>query len=92
MAAKQYSDEAANVYERAIGTVLNTSMLLRFAYADFEEGRMNYEKVHSIYKSYLENEITTDPTLVLTWNPLLYYLCNVLYTYAFYFFRRMYSI
>ncbi|XP_026810238.1 protein suppressor of forked [Rhopalosiphum maidis] len=62
-AAKQYSDEAANVYERAIGTVLNTSMLLRFAYADFEEGRMNYEKVHSIYKSYLDNEITTDPTL-----------------------------
>jgi hypothetical protein len=43
---------------------LNTSMLLRFAYADFEEGRMNYEKVHSIYKSYLDNEITTDPTLV----------------------------
>lgn len=39
-------------------------MLLRFAYADFEEGRMNYEKVHNIYKSYLENEITTDPTLV----------------------------
>ncbi|KAL4083506.1 hypothetical protein QTP88_028822 [Uroleucon formosanum] len=62
-AAKQYSDEAANIYERAIGTVLNTNILLRFAYADFEEGRMNYEKVHSIYKSYLENEITTDPTL-----------------------------
>lgn len=38
-------------------------MLLRFAYADFEEGRMNYEKVHSIYKSYLENE-PIDPTLV----------------------------
>lgn len=39
-------------------------MLLHFAYADFEEGRMNYEKCHNIYKSYLENETTTDPTLV----------------------------
>lgn len=38
-------------------------MLLYFAYADFEEGRMKYEKVHQIYEKFLEME-DADPTLV----------------------------
>lgn len=38
-------------------------MLLYFAYADFEEGRHKYEKVHQIYSKFLDiPEI--DPTLV----------------------------
>jgi hypothetical protein len=38
-------------------------MLLYFAYADFEETRMKYEKVHQIYQRILELE-DLDPTLV----------------------------
>ncbi|CAB3367662.1 Hypothetical predicted protein [Cloeon dipterum] len=53
-AAKLFGDEAANIYERAITTILNKNMLLYFAYADFEEGRVKYEKVHNIYTRLLE--------------------------------------
>ncbi|KAL0281231.1 UNVERIFIED_CONTAM: hypothetical protein PYX00_002281 [Menopon gallinae] len=53
-AVKIFSDEAANIYERAIGGVLSKNMLLYFAYADFEEGRHKYEKVHQIYTKFLE--------------------------------------
>lgn len=35
--AKLFSDEAANIYERAIGTLLKKNMLLYFAFADYEE-------------------------------------------------------
>lgn len=35
--AKLFSDEAANIYERAISTLLKKNMLLYFAYADYEE-------------------------------------------------------
>jgi len=38
-------------------------MLLYFAYADFEEGRLKYDKVHQIYDRFLEIE-DIDPTLV----------------------------
>lgn len=62
-AVKIFSDEAASIYERAITGVLSKNMLLYFAYADFEEGRHKYEKVHQIYTKFLEiPEI--DPTLV----------------------------
>ncbi|XP_031756376.1 cleavage stimulation factor subunit 3-like [Xenopus tropicalis] len=37
--AKLFSDEAANIYERAISTLLKKNMLLYFAYADYEERR-----------------------------------------------------
>lgn len=61
-ASKLFSEEAANMFERATSTLLNKNMLLYFAYADYEEGRLKYEKVHQIYNKYLE--ITdVDPTL-----------------------------
>lgn len=62
-AAKMFSDEAGAVFERATSTLLKNNMLLYFAYADFEEGRMKYEKVHQIYEKFLEME-DIDPTLV----------------------------
>ncbi|XP_030650237.1 cleavage stimulation factor subunit 3 [Chanos chanos] len=61
--AKLFSDEAANIYERAIGTLLKKNMLLYFAFADYEESRMKHEKVHSIYNRLLAIE-DIDPTLV----------------------------
>ncbi|CAH0394855.1 unnamed protein product [Bemisia tabaci] len=61
-ASKLFSDEAATIFDRATSTILKHSMLLHFAYADFEEGRMKYEKVHEIYKTYLELQ-EIDPTL-----------------------------
>lgn len=69
-AAKLFSDEAAAVYERATASLLKKNMLLYFAYADFEEGRLKYEKVHQIYSRFLD--ITDiDPTLVSTGKCLL---------------------
>lgn len=35
--SKLFSDEAANIYERAIGTLLKKNMLLYFSFADYEE-------------------------------------------------------
>uniref|UniRef100_A0A667YD80 Cleavage stimulation factor, 3' pre-RNA, subunit 3 n=1 Tax=Myripristis murdjan TaxID=586833 RepID=A0A667YD80_9TELE len=61
--AKLFSDEAANIYERAIGTLLKKNMLLYFSFADYEESRMKHEKVHSIYNRLLAIE-DIDPTLV----------------------------
>ncbi|XP_050315851.1 protein suppressor of forked [Anthonomus grandis grandis] len=61
-ASKLFSEEAANVFERATSTVLNRNMLLYFAYADYEEGRLKYEKVHQIYSKYLDIK-DIDPTL-----------------------------
>ncbi|XP_033628888.1 cleavage stimulation factor subunit 3-like [Asterias rubens] len=61
--AKVFSDEAAAIYERAIQTLMKKSMLIYFAYADFEEGRMKYEKVHNIYKRFVAID-DIDPTLV----------------------------
>lgn len=47
-------------------------MLLYFTYADFEETRVKYEKVHTIYQRLLDIE-DIDPTLVRkeTWRLLL---------------------
>lgn len=58
-----FSEEAANMFERAISTLLTKNMLLYFAYADYEEGRLKYEKVHQIYTKYLDMK-DIDPTLV----------------------------
>lgn len=51
------------MYDRAISGVLCKNMLLYFAYCDFEETRVKYEKVHSVYQKLLEVE-DVDPTLV----------------------------
>lgn len=64
-ASKLFSEEAANMFERATSTLLSKNMLLYFAYADYEEGRLKYEKVHQIYNKYLEIQ-DIDPTLVST--------------------------
>ncbi|KAJ8340587.1 hypothetical protein SKAU_G00352200 [Synaphobranchus kaupii] len=61
--AKLFSDEAANIYERAIATLLKKNMLLHFSFADYEESRMKHEKVHNIYNRLLAIE-DIDPTLV----------------------------
>lgn len=58
-----FSEEAANMFERATSTLLTKNMLLYFAYADYEEGRLKYEKVHQIYQKYLDIK-DIDPTLV----------------------------
>lgn len=62
-AAKLFGDECANILERSINGVLNKNALLYFAYADFEEGRMKYDKVHSMYNKFLSIP-DIDPTLV----------------------------
>ncbi|KAK2187952.1 hypothetical protein NP493_149g04059 [Ridgeia piscesae] len=59
---KLFADEAASMYERAITTILKSNMLNHFAYADFEEGRMKYDKVHNIYKKLIAIQ-EIDPTL-----------------------------
>lgn len=58
-----FSEEAANIFERATSTLLSKNMLLYFAYADYEEGRLKYDKVHQIYQKYLDIK-DIDPTLV----------------------------
>ncbi|KAF2897562.1 hypothetical protein ILUMI_08611 [Ignelater luminosus] len=61
-ASKLFSEEAANMFERATSTLLSKNMLLYFAYADYEEGRVKYDKVHQIYQRYLDMK-DIDPTL-----------------------------
>ncbi|XP_043289608.1 protein suppressor of forked isoform X2 [Venturia canescens] len=61
-AAKNLSDEAGTMFERATNTLLSKNMLLYFAHADFEEGRVKYEKVHQIYQKFLDIP-DIDPTL-----------------------------
>ena len=58
-----FLDQASALYERATTGVLSRSMLMHFAYADFEEQNSRREKVHQIYKKYLDME-DVDPTLV----------------------------
>ncbi|GLH16733.1 Protein suppressor of forked [Gryllus bimaculatus] len=61
-AGKTFSDEASAFYERATSTWVKKNMLLVFAYADFEEERLKHEKVHQIYKRFLDIP-DIDPTL-----------------------------
>jgi len=61
-AAKNLAEEVSNIYERAINGPLSHNGLLYFAYADYEESRIKYDKAHQIYKKYLvQGDI--DPTL-----------------------------
>lgn len=66
-AAKAFADEAANIFERSINGPLCRNALLHFAYADFEEGRLKYEKVHQIYNKFISIQ-DVDPTLVSSSN------------------------
>ncbi|KAL5279984.1 CSTF3 family protein [Megaselia abdita] len=61
-ASKIFGDECANILERSITGVLNKNALLYFAFADFEEGRMKYDKVHQMYNKFLTIP-DIDPTL-----------------------------
>lgn len=63
-AAKAFADEAANILDRAIIGPLCRNALLYFAYADFEEGRMKYDKVHQMYNKFISIP-DVDPTLVI---------------------------
>lgn len=60
--SRSFLDQASQLYERAISGVLSSCALLHFAYADFEEQNMKYEKVHTIYQKFLEHQ-AIDPTL-----------------------------
>lgn len=59
---KAFAEESAGIYERAITTLLKNNILLFFTYADFEESRVKYEKVHTIYRRCVEIP-DVDPTL-----------------------------
>ncbi|CAF0946428.1 unnamed protein product [Rotaria sordida] len=62
---KRFLDEASTLYERAIQTYMRSNMLIHFAYADFEEYRLNIDKARAIYNRLLDiNEANLkDPTL-----------------------------
>jgi len=66
-------------------------MLLFFAYADFEETRVKYEKVHSIYQRFLDIE-DSDPTLVRNQNQsgLLIILPSTILSHLIYYFPLKY--
>jgi len=55
-------EEAVALYEKATSNFLKNNLLLHFAYADFEESRKRYQKVHNIYEKLLREDI--DHTLV----------------------------
>jgi cleavage stimulation factor subunit 3 len=63
--AKRFLDEAGTLYERATQTYMRSNMLIHFAYADFEEHRLNIDKARAIYNRLLDtNEANLkDPTL-----------------------------
>jgi cleavage stimulation factor subunit 3 len=50
--------------ERAINGVMSRNALIYFTFADFEEGRLKYEKVHQMYNKFLSIP-DIDPTLVI---------------------------
>ena len=58
------SEEVSNMYERAINGPLSHNALLYFAYADYEESRLKYDKAHQTYSKFLEQN-DVDPTLVI---------------------------
>ena len=53
-ASKALIDQTEAFYERATSGILHRSMLLHFAFADFEEQLNKYTKVHEIYNKFLE--------------------------------------
>lgn len=70
--SKLFSDEAGAVLERATtaGGGLHKNMLLYFAHADFEEGRLKYDKVHQIYNKFIDIQ-DIDPSLVSTFRLII---------------------
>jgi len=63
--SKRFLDETSSLYERATRTYMRSNMLIHFAYADFEEYRLNVDKARAIYNRLLDvNEANLkDPTL-----------------------------
>ena len=64
--SKRFLDDTAHFYERAIQTFMRSNMLIHFAYADFEEARLNIDKARAIYNHLLDRKEAvhlTDPTL-----------------------------
>lgn len=60
--SKFYAEEVLQMYERLIKGPMANNMLVYFAYSDYEESRLNYQKVSQIYDKLLEiKEI--DPSL-----------------------------
>jgi cleavage stimulation factor subunit 3 len=68
--------------ERAINGVLSRNALLYFAYADFEEGRLKYDKVHQMYNKFISLP-DIDPTLVIE---CIFHLLEILLFLHFFFF------
>lgn len=60
-AGQKLAEECVALYERATTTSMKTNYLIHFAYADFEESRKRYQKVHAIYLKLLREEV--NPTL-----------------------------
>ncbi|PAV61630.1 hypothetical protein WR25_00658 [Diploscapter pachys] len=60
--AQQMTNDAQQLYERAINGLMKESPLIYYAYADFEEQRRKYDNVKKIYDKLLEIE-SLDPTL-----------------------------
>ncbi|CAI7991638.1 Cleavage stimulation factor subunit 3 [Geodia barretti] len=60
---ERWAEEAAMLYERATTISLSNSPLLHFAFADFEESRLKFDKAEAIYKKLLEKK-DIQPTLV----------------------------
>ena len=84
-----FLDQASALYERATTGLLKKSMLLYFAYADFEEQQMKLDKVHQIYLKYLEIQ-DIDPTLVSLYFKVNYYFAFHIFIWSF--FSVLYSI
>lgn len=56
-AGKMFSEEAAQIYDRATTTFLKTNMLLHFAYSDFEEVTLITFMCHFIYFMIYANKL-----------------------------------
>lgn len=61
--SKFYAEETAAMYERLTSKgYMSTNVLVYFTYADYEEGRLNYQKVSQIYDKLLAIK-DIDPSL-----------------------------
>lgn len=62
MMSRHYANECINLYEKAINSFMKHNMLIYFAYCDYEESRLNYNKVKEIYEKLL-SMTEVDPSL-----------------------------
>eukprot|EP00117_Sycon_ciliatum_P001279 scpid51332/ scgid7007/ Cleavage stimulation factor subunit 3; CF-1 77 kDa subunit; Cleavage stimulation factor 77 kDa subunit len=60
---KEWLDEVTVFFERAIGLFMSRNQLVHFAYADFEQSRMHYDKCHEIYTRLIKSLGDTDHSL-----------------------------